>query len=66
MCRKIKAEFSRQIIVNKRVYYDELFYKNNYAMIYQVNFDRKDDLFLKGIEYLSSIYLRSKCHALVA
>jgi len=34
MCRKIKAEFSRQIIVNKRVYYDELFYKNNYAKIY--------------------------------
>lgn len=63
---QFEKEFPGHVIVNKRSYYDEIYYNNNLSEIYQVNFDRKDDIYLKGLEYLSSIYLLSRCNALVA
>jgi hypothetical protein len=57
--------FPGKIIVNNRVYYDKLYYSNKFDEIYQVQFDRENDIYLKGLEYLSSIWLLSRCDALI-
>jgi len=64
--KQFEAAFPDKIIVNKRTYYDEIFYQNNCTDIYQVNFERENDIYLKGLEYLASIWLLSRCDALVA
>ncbi|MGC9151781.1 MAG: hypothetical protein ACP5F6_08485 [Microbacter sp.] len=67
---QIEQQFNRafpgQIIVNKRTYYDEIFNREQFTEIYQVQFNRENDLYLKGLEYLSSIWLLSRCDALIA
>lgn len=57
--------FPGKVLVNKRQYYDDIFNAGNHTYLYQVNFDRKDDIYLKGLEYLSSLQLLSRCDALV-
>ncbi len=57
--------FPGKVLVNKRQYYDDIFNAGNHTYIYQVNFDRKDDIYLKGLEYLSSLQLLSRCDALL-
>jgi hypothetical protein len=58
--------FPGKIIVNKRVYYDDQYYGNqNVNYIAHVHFDRENDNYYKGLEYLSSLYLLSKCNAFV-
>lgn len=51
---------------NKRQYYDELFYGQNTELIGKVHFDRKDDNYWKGVEYLSSLMILSRCRSIVA
>ena len=53
------------IVVNKRVYYDE-FYSNKYFRVGDVAFNRDNDRYLKGLEYISSLHILSKCNALLA
>lgn len=64
--KQFEAEFPGKIIVNQRTYYDEIFEQMNYSEIYQVQFHRENDLYWKGLEYLSSIWLLSRCDALIA
>lgn len=64
--KQFESEFPDKILVNKRTYYDEIFYKKQCTDIYQVQFDRENDIYLKGLEYLSSIWLLSQCDALIA
>lgn len=65
-----KAEdyFGSDIICsNKRAYYDEIYYSNDAInLIGQVHFQRENDNYLKGIEYLSSLTILSQCDAIVA
>lgn len=51
---------------NKRQYYDELYYKSDEVLIGKVHFDRDNDNYWKGIEYLSSLIILSRCKTLVA
>ncbi len=51
---------------NKRKYYDEQYYDRKYSFIGQVKFDRENDAFYKGLEYLSSLIILSRCTDLVA
>lgn len=55
-----------QILTNKRSYYDEALKQQGKTWIGAVNFNRENDNYLKGIEYLSSIYILSSCNALLA
>lgn len=64
--RQIKEHFPDKVLINKRVYYDNEFEQGNYSWIKDVHFDREDDDYLKGLEYLSSLIIISKCNALVA
>ncbi len=64
--RLFRERFGEKVRINKRMYYDEIFDENKLNLIKDVHFDREDDDYLKGVEYLSSIYILSKCNALIA
>lgn len=51
---------------NKRQYYDALYYRSDEVLIGKVRFDRENDNYWKGLEYLSSLMILSKCRTLVA
>lgn len=50
---------------NKRQYYDDIFNDQKLELIGKVHFDRDNDNYWKGLEYLSSLLILSKCHTLV-
>lgn len=54
-----------KVIVNKRVYFDQFDF-NDGTTINDVSFNREDDKYLRGIEYLSSVMLLSKCDGIIA
>ena len=56
---------SIKVIQNKRTYYDAAYYENNIELIGNVHFDRDNDNYLKGLEYLSSITILAKCDYLL-
>lgn len=62
--------FPDKILTNQRYYYDEFYSikeKNgDSARISQVHHNRENDNYYKSLEYLSSIYLLSKCDSLIA
>ena len=62
---KFEKAFPGLILVNKRQYYDEVFNNHDMTYVYEVQFDREDDLYLKGLEYLSSLQLLSRCNVLL-
>ena len=58
-------EFGNDMILsNKRVYYDKKYIPGD--LIGSIHFDREDDNYKKGLEYLSSMILLSRCDSLVA
>lgn len=61
-----ESAFPGKIITNTRSYYDEKYYSaNENTYIGDITFERENDNYLKGLEYLSSIYILSKCFALI-
>ncbi len=62
---KFEKAFPGLVIVNKRQYYDGIFNGQNMSYIYEVQFDRENDIYLKGLEYLSSLQLLSRCDVLL-
>ena len=64
---KFKESFPGKIITNKRNYYDDKYYSNkDINIIAQVHFDRENDDYYKGLEYISSLTILSRCNALIA
>ena len=63
---QFEKAFPGKILVNKRTYYDKAMKEQNVKFIGQVSFDRENDNYLKGLEYLSSIIIVSRCKALLA
>lgn len=55
-----------QILVNKRNYFDEFYEKPTTRDIAACRHDRENDKYLTALEYLSSVYLLSRCDELVA
>lgn len=53
-----------KVIVNKRVYYTEDQFREGQT-INDIDFDRPNDKYLRGMEYLSSVMLLSKCEGFV-
>lgn len=69
ICDLFEEAFPGKIIVNQRCYYDE-FWKlskeyGSDVRISWVHNDRENDDFYKNLEYLSSIYLLSRCTSLI-
>ena len=62
---KFEKTFPGIVIVNERQYYDGIFNANNMNYIYEVQFNRDNDIYLKGLEYLSSLQLLSRCDVLL-
>jgi len=63
---QFNTAFPGRILVNKRSYYDKAMQEQNVSAIGRVHFDRENDDYLKGLEYLSSLYILSECQALLA
>ena len=61
-----RSEFGDRILINKRQYYDSVFEKKNLRRIREVHFERENDSYYKGLEYISSLIILSKCQGLVA
>lgn len=60
---RFEAEFPGRVLVNQRMYYDG---KNvEGRSINEIRFERENDKYLCGLEYLSSILLLSQCGGLV-
>lgn len=57
---------AKNVMQNKRSYYDHAYYQSETREIGQVHFDRDNDNYWKGIEYLSSMLILSSCKTLVA
>jgi len=53
-----------EVLVNKRMYFDQFDFSKQFLS--DVKIKRDNDEYLRGIEYLSSIYLVSKCDSLIA
>ena len=66
---QFEAVFPGQVLENKRQYFDsfyELYQKEGkQARIGSVHFERQDDAYYKSLEYLSSIYILSKCNLFI-
>lgn len=60
---ELDKKFPGKIIFNKREYYDQF---KDIKFLAEAKFNRENDEFLKGIEYLSSIKLLSNCDYIVA
>lgn len=55
-----------KVLTNARKYYDKAYsHMDKNSLLYQVNFKRENDQFYKGLEYLSSMILLSRCSALI-
>ena len=61
---RFEQEFPGKILINKRSYYDN-YYANKCTYIREVNFERENDSYYKGLEYFSSIVILSRCQALI-
>jgi hypothetical protein len=65
----IEAEFGQDIVFSKqKTFYDEIYYENlkhNISRIGDVKFDRENDNYLKGIEYLLTLNALSRCSAII-
>lgn len=64
--RKFEERFPGRILINKRQFFDHVDFAASSTMIGDVSFDRENDAYLRGLEYISSIYLLSQCSALIA
>ena len=64
--KMFRERFQSKILTNKRMYYDNIFDDNKLQWLQDVHFERKDDEYWKGLEYLSSLVILSKCNALIA
>lgn len=67
---QFEETFPNEIITNRRQYFDEAFEtmysQNNTLDITDVNLHRDDANYWRGIQYLSSMVILSRCQALVA
>lgn len=64
---RFQAAFPDRILVNKRVYYDEVYRSGEEAkVIGDVHWNRERDDYRRGLEYLSSLILLSRCRSLIA
>ena len=64
--KAFREVFGDKLLINHRNYYDEIYNDQNIELIKDVHFDRENDDYLKGVEYLSSIAILSKCDSLLA
>lgn len=59
----LKREFPGKVLVNKRTYYDNVDYTKGLSYV-RMNGDQ--DKYRRGMEYLSSMYILSKCGGLLS
>lgn len=63
--KKFRDVFHDKVLINQREYYDDAFQENQLQWIKDVHFERENDNYHKGLEYISSLVILSKCSALI-
>ena len=63
---RFEEAFPGKVIINDRKFFDNIDFKTSKTGIWAYGFDRENDAMLRGLEYLSSMNLLSKCDALIA
>lgn len=58
--------FPGMVLANKRTYYNQAMKEGSLKYITHVHFDRENDDYYKGLEYLSSLYILTQCQGLIA
>ena len=66
LLKMFQEAFPGMIMENKRTYYDRIMKEQSLVSIANVRFDRENDEHYKGLEYLSSLVILSRCQGLVA
>lgn len=61
-----RERFRNRLLINQRQYYDAKFDEKDLQLIKDVHFDRDNDDYLKGLEYLSSLFILAGCNGLAA
>lgn len=61
---RFQQEFPNMVLVNKRTYFDQFDFSGQ--LLADVKLDRPRDKYYRGLEYLSSVYILSKCGGLCA
>ena len=61
-----RSEYGDRLLINRRNYYDKVFSEGELKLIKDVHFDRENDDYLKGLEYISSLQILANCDGLVA
>ena len=56
-----REKWNNRVLINKRNYFDELGIDFKKTGISEVSFDRDNDAYLKGLEYLASINILAHC-----
>lgn len=63
--KEFKDVFGDKVLINKRTYYDSCFKEKQLTWIKDVHFERENDDYYKGLEYISSLVILSECNALI-
>lgn len=58
--------FPDKVIINQRDYYDKIMTSEKLRLIGEVHFERENDNYIRGLQYLSSLVILSRCDALLA
>lgn len=64
--KRFEESFPGKVIINERKFFDHIDFKSSKTGVWAYGFNRENDAMLRGLEYLSSINLLSRCNALVA
>jgi len=59
-----QKEFGENLLTNKQDRFTKHEFKKN-QYLYQIKHDKEESKYLRGLEYLSSMYLLSKCHSFI-
>lgn len=67
LCDYIKRQFPQIIVLeNKRHYIDDMFYEQTLDYVSEVKLDLENENYSRGIEYLSSLVILSKCNMIIS
>lgn len=62
---KFVKMFRERLLLSEGEYYDKFYKDKRVTHISQITFDREDDLYLRGMEYFTKVFILSLCDALV-
>ena len=63
--KRFENAFPGRVLTVKQMYYDDIGFDFEHQQLVYAKFDRDNDAYLKGLEYLSSVIVFSRCNSAV-